>query len=89
MSHPQQPAAPPAPRGKVRWLTVLAVTALALAAFVVSGRGPGATLGAVQQATPLPDSATHTCRFVMVPMRDRVRLNTKVCEAKNAAGTIA
>ena len=38
MSHPQQPAAPPAPRGKVRWLTVLAVTALALAAFVEIGR---------------------------------------------------
>jgi putative CocE/NonD family hydrolase len=80
--------APAVPRGPVRWSTALAVTAIAVAAFVVSGRGTSATLSAAQQAGPLPDSATHTCRFVMVPMRDRVRLNTKVCEAKNASGPL-
>lgn len=31
------------------------------------------------------DETTHNCRFVMVPMRDGVKLNTKVCEAKNSA----
>ncbi len=28
------------------------------------------------------DETTHNCRFVMVPMRDGVKLNIKVCEAK-------
>jgi len=37
------------------------------------------------QAQFVADTVTHTCHFVMVPMRDGVRLNTKVCEAKRAA----
>ena len=39
---------------------------------------------ATARAQSAADSSTHNCRFVMVPMRDGVKLNTKVCEAKAA-----
>ncbi len=41
---------------------------------------------AVAGAQPVaPDSATHRCRSEMVPMRDGVRLHTRVCESRAAA----
>jgi putative CocE/NonD family hydrolase len=32
------------------------------------------------------DSTTHACRLVMIPMRDGVKLNTRVCEARKSGG---
>ena len=62
-----------------------ALLGAALVAFApVNSRREAA---AVQQLQT-PDSATHSCRFVMVPMRDGVKLNTKVCVAKNASGPL-
>ena len=46
-----------------------------------------ATASSAAQSGPA-DTTTHTCRFVMVPMRDGVKLNTKVCEAKRATGAL-
>ncbi|MCX5755120.1 MAG: CocE/NonD family hydrolase [Gemmatimonadetes bacterium] len=34
------------------------------------------------------DESTHFCRFVMVPMRDGVKLNTKVCEMKGSTAPL-
>ena len=44
-----------------------------------------ATSASAQSAT---DESTHNCRFVMIPMRDGVKLNTKVCEAKTATSPL-
>ena len=62
------------------------VAAFALGIVGAAGTVPLGIAGA--QATPA-DTTTHNCRFVMVPMRDGVRLHTKVCEAKSAANAPA
>jgi hypothetical protein len=60
-----------------------AAVALGVAATGLAARA-AAHLPASRQQGTAPDSATHACRFVMVPMRDGVKLNTKVCEARRA-----
>ncbi|MHB1312879.1 MAG: CocE/NonD family hydrolase [Gemmatimonadaceae bacterium] len=47
-----------------------------------------ASLAAPAHAQFPADTVTHTCRFVMVPMRDGVKLNTKVCEAKASSAPL-
>lgn len=73
-------------RGK--WLARFAWLAVAVIAAGALGRGTASSLLAAQQQRATPDSATHNCRFVLVPMRDGIRLNTKVCEARNAPGPL-
>ena len=39
-------------------------------------------------AAQTPIVASHNCRFVMVPMRDGVKLNTSICEPRSATGPV-
>jgi putative CocE/NonD family hydrolase len=45
------------------------------------------TFAAATQAAA-QDSTTHNCRSAMVPMRDGVKLNTRICEAIRATGPL-
>ncbi|HVZ47464.1 MAG TPA: CocE/NonD family hydrolase [Gemmatimonadaceae bacterium] len=70
-------------RGGV-WRSVVVAVAVAVA-LAGGGLARTRTLLASPQATSAADSATHDCRMAMVPMRDGVKLRTKVCTMRGAA----
>jgi putative CocE/NonD family hydrolase len=55
-----------------------------LAFRAATGRAVPATLLAAAPQGPRPDTATHDCREAMIPMRDGVRLHTRICEMRGA-----
>ncbi len=73
-------------RGAGRAVIVTALAAAGLLAARSVGTEPS-TAHAQQAAIP-HDSTTHSCRLVMIPMRDAVKLNTRICEARAAAGPL-
>lgn len=65
------------------------VAALAAAGLLAARSGGTESSAAHAQQAAIPhDSTTHSCRLVMIPMRDAVKLNTKICEARSAAGPL-
>ena len=69
--------------------TAVAVAAVATVSTVATvALGIVAAVASVVGAQTPNDATTHDCRFVMVPMRDGVKLNTKVCESRNAAAPL-
>ncbi|MCC7194773.1 MAG: CocE/NonD family hydrolase [Gemmatimonadaceae bacterium] len=62
----------------------LGIVAVTLTLVLSSG---SAAAHAQQEArhSPEPDSVTHDCRNLMVPMRDGVRLHTRICEMRGAS----
>jgi putative CocE/NonD family hydrolase len=71
-----------------RWGTWVVGSGFLVLSWMVVGFGLKPTPLNARQERATQDSVTHSCRLVMVPMRDGVRLNTRVCEALRAPGPL-
>jgi hypothetical protein len=86
------PAPPVSPLGPVTYLVVVASLPSTTSVMTPSRRLGLALVALVIAAPPATAQSLsrtdYACRFVQVPMRDGIRLNTSICRPKRAAGDL-